>query len=84
MCSRIYFILGTFLLGGRKHVTKSCVNVVSTNLVSDDYRYYDSFQRLTCPDLYHMIKQHYGQDLGLTHEEMESLQMPTESSMHAR
>lgn len=30
-----------------------------------------------------MIKLHYGQDLGLTHEEMESLQSSTESSMQA-
>lgn len=31
-----------------------------------------------------MIKQHYGQELGLTHEEMESLQLTTESSMQTR
>lgn len=55
---------------------------MNTNLVY--YHYYDSFQRLTCLDLWHMIKQHYGQDLGLTHEEMESLQISTESSMQAR
>lgn len=31
-----------------------------------------------------MIRQHYGHELGLNHEEMESLQTPTESSMQTR
>lgn len=59
-----------------------CINVLNTNLTCCHYYY--SFQRLTCLDFWHMIKQHYGQDLGLTHEEMESLQSSTESSMQAR
>lgn len=42
------------------------------------------FQRLTCLEFWHMIKQHYGPELGLSHEEMESLQAPTEPSMQAR
>lgn len=64
-----------------------CVNVINSNLVYYHYFYYYcyySFQRLTCMDFWHMIKQHYGQELGLTHEEMESLQIPTESSMQTR
>lgn len=31
-----------------------------------------------------MVKQHYGNDLGLSHEEMESLQISTDSSMQTR
>lgn len=31
-----------------------------------------------------MLKQHYGQDLGLSHEEMESLQLTAESSQPVR
>lgn len=63
-----------------------CVNVINSNLVYYHYFYYCyySFQRLTCMDFWHMIKQHYGQELGLTHEDMESLQIPTESSMQTR
>ncbi|XP_056869538.1 protein Aster-C isoform X3 [Takifugu flavidus] len=38
-------------------------------------------KRLTCLEFWHMIRQHYGHELGLNHEEMESLQTPTESSM---
>ncbi|CAG04230.1 unnamed protein product, partial [Tetraodon nigroviridis] len=40
-----------------------------------------SDKRLTCLEFWHMIKQHYGPELGLTQEEMESLQIPTDSSM---
>ncbi|XP_008301863.1 GRAM domain-containing protein 1C isoform X2 [Stegastes partitus] len=36
---------------------------------------------LTSVELWQMVKQHYGSDLGLSHEEMESLQMTAESSM---
>uniref|UniRef100_UPI0037E73226 protein Aster-C isoform X2 n=1 Tax=Semicossyphus pulcher TaxID=241346 RepID=UPI0037E73226 len=36
---------------------------------------------LTSVELWHMVKQHYGNDLGLSHEEMESLQISAESSM---
>ncbi|XP_008394543.1 GRAM domain-containing protein 1C [Poecilia reticulata] len=36
---------------------------------------------LTCPELWQMIKQHYGYDLGLNNEEMESLQVLTESTV---
>ncbi|KAK2859492.1 hypothetical protein Q5P01_004112 [Channa striata] len=36
---------------------------------------------LTSLELWQMVKQHYGQDLGLSHEEMEGLQMSAESSM---
>uniref|UniRef100_A0A3Q2PRV2 GRAM domain containing 1C n=1 Tax=Fundulus heteroclitus TaxID=8078 RepID=A0A3Q2PRV2_FUNHE len=36
---------------------------------------------LTCPELWQMVKQHYGNDLGLSNEDMESLQVsPAESS----
>ncbi|KAK5604024.1 hypothetical protein CRENBAI_024422 [Crenichthys baileyi] len=35
---------------------------------------------LTCPELWQMVKQHYGYDLGLNNEEMESLQVSPESS----
>lgn len=31
-----------------------------------------------------MIKQHYGHELGLSHDEMESLQTPIEHSMQTR
>lgn len=41
-------------------------------------------QSLTCLELWQMIKQHYGNDLGMSHEEMESLQISAESSVHAR
>lgn len=60
-----------------------CV-VINTNLVYYHYYCCYSFQRLTCLEFWHMIKQHYGQELGLTHEEMESLQIQTESSMQTR
>ncbi|XP_026217600.1 protein Aster-C isoform X2 [Anabas testudineus] len=36
---------------------------------------------LTSLELWQMVKQHYGQDLGLSHEEMENLQFSAESSM---
>ncbi|XP_054478505.1 protein Aster-C isoform X2 [Anoplopoma fimbria] len=36
---------------------------------------------LTSLELWQMVKQHYGNDLGLSHEEMESLQMAAESRM---
>ncbi|XP_070842769.1 protein Aster-C [Chaetodon trifascialis] len=36
---------------------------------------------LTSLELWQMVKQHYGYDLGLSHEEMESLQISVESSM---
>lgn len=36
---------------------------------------------LTSLELWQMVKQHYGYDLGLSHDEMESLQLSTESSM---
>ncbi|XP_055007071.1 protein Aster-C isoform X2 [Boleophthalmus pectinirostris] len=36
---------------------------------------------LTSLELWQMVKQHYGYDLGLSHEEMESLQLSAESSM---
>ena len=42
------------------------------------------FQPLTCVELWQMVKQHYGNDLGLSHEEMESLQISSESSMQTR
>uniref|UniRef100_A0A3Q3VX28 VASt domain-containing protein n=1 Tax=Mola mola TaxID=94237 RepID=A0A3Q3VX28_MOLML len=35
---------------------------------------------LSCVELWQMVKQHYGNDLGLSHEEMESLQISAESS----
>ncbi|KAM9712628.1 protein Aster-C [Menidia menidia] len=38
---------------------------------------------LTSLELWQMVKQHYGNDLGLSHEEMESLQVPTDSSIQA-
>uniref|UniRef100_A0A3Q3VNT3 VASt domain-containing protein n=1 Tax=Mola mola TaxID=94237 RepID=A0A3Q3VNT3_MOLML len=34
---------------------------------------------LSCVELWQMVKQHYGNDLGLSHEEMESLQISAES-----
>lgn len=61
-----------------------CFSVIFINTHSFYYHYCYFFQRLTCPDFWHMIKQHYGQELGLTHEEMESLQLTTESSMQTR
>ncbi|CAJ1082149.1 protein Aster-C isoform X2 [Xyrichtys novacula] len=36
---------------------------------------------LTSLELWQMVKQHYGYDLGLSHEEMENLQIAAESSM---
>ncbi|XP_037312271.1 protein Aster-C [Pungitius pungitius] len=36
---------------------------------------------LTSPELWQMVKQHYGQDLGISHEEMESLELSVDSSM---
>ncbi|KAM3593709.1 uncharacterized protein V6R79_019715 [Siganus canaliculatus] len=36
---------------------------------------------LTCSELWQMVKQHYGFDLGLSHEEMENLQISAESNM---
>ncbi|XP_029385441.1 protein Aster-C isoform X2 [Echeneis naucrates] len=36
---------------------------------------------LTCLEFWQMVRHHYGHDLGLSHEEMESLVMSTESSM---
>ncbi|XP_029003004.1 protein Aster-C [Betta splendens] len=36
---------------------------------------------LTSSDFWQMLKQHYGQDLGLSHDEMESLQSTAESSL---
>ncbi|KAM4534214.1 protein Aster-C isoform 2-T3 [Odontesthes bonariensis] len=36
---------------------------------------------LTSLELWQMVKQHYGNDLGLSHEEMESLQVPAESGI---
>ncbi|KAJ0022920.1 hypothetical protein NQD34_015054 [Periophthalmus magnuspinnatus] len=36
---------------------------------------------LTSLELWQMVKQHYGYDLGMSHEEMESLQLSAESSM---
>ncbi|XP_017261819.1 protein Aster-C isoform X2 [Kryptolebias marmoratus] len=38
---------------------------------------------LTCPELWQMVKQHYGYDLGLSNEEMESLQVSTEANAQA-
>ncbi|MEQ2219064.1 hypothetical protein XENOCAPTIV_012010, partial [Xenoophorus captivus] len=35
---------------------------------------------LTCPELWQMVKQHYGNDLGLNNEEMANLQVSPESS----
>ncbi|CAG5895972.1 unnamed protein product [Menidia menidia] len=43
----------------------------------------DHWQPLTSLELWQMVKQHYGNDLGLSHEEMESLQVPTDSSIQA-
>lgn len=42
------------------------------------------FQPLTSLELWQMVKQHYGHDLGLSHDEMESLQISAESSMQTR
>lgn len=42
------------------------------------------FQPLTSLELWQMVKQHYGQDLGLSHEEMDRLQLSAESSMQTR
>lgn len=42
---------------------------------------YVQCQTLTGLELWQMVKQHYGSDLGLSHEEMESLQLSAESSM---
>uniref|UniRef100_A0AAV2L3M2 VASt domain-containing protein n=1 Tax=Knipowitschia caucasica TaxID=637954 RepID=A0AAV2L3M2_KNICA len=39
---------------------------------------------LTSSELWQMVKQHYGSDLGMSHEEMESLQLSPESSMQTR
>uniref|UniRef100_A0A3B4BIQ8 VASt domain-containing protein n=1 Tax=Periophthalmus magnuspinnatus TaxID=409849 RepID=A0A3B4BIQ8_9GOBI len=39
---------------------------------------------LTSLELWQMVKQHYGYDLGMSHEEMESLQLSAESSMQTR
>nr|XP_019943368.1 PREDICTED: GRAM domain-containing protein 1C isoform X1 [Paralichthys olivaceus] len=36
---------------------------------------------LTCLEFLQMVKQHYGHDLGLSHEDMESLQIASESNM---
>ncbi|XP_017572767.1 protein Aster-C [Pygocentrus nattereri] len=36
-------------------------------------------KQLTRQELWQMVKQHYGNDLGLSHEEMESLQMTTDT-----
>lgn len=41
-------------------------------------------QPLTSSELWQMVKQHYGQDLGLSPEEMESLQLSAETSMQTR
>ncbi|KAI1891216.1 hypothetical protein AGOR_G00141500 [Albula goreensis] len=38
---------------------------------------------LTRVEFWQMVKQHYGNDLGLNHEEMESLQTPAESAIQA-
>ncbi|XP_061569862.1 protein Aster-C isoform X2 [Cololabis saira] len=38
---------------------------------------------LTNQELWQMVKQHYGNDLGMSHEEMESLQVSSESSMQS-
>lgn len=42
------------------------------------------FQPLTCVEFWHMVKQHYGNDLGLSHDDMESTQKSTESNMQTR
>ncbi|XP_053268233.1 protein Aster-C isoform X1 [Pleuronectes platessa] len=36
---------------------------------------------LTCPEFWQMVKQHYGHDLGLSHEEMECMQIASELNM---
>ncbi|XP_029935712.1 protein Aster-C isoform X2 [Myripristis murdjan] len=38
---------------------------------------------LTSSELWQMVKQHYGNDLGLSHEEMESLQVAAEPTMQS-
>ncbi|CAN9506301.1 unnamed protein product [Ophioblennius macclurei] len=38
---------------------------------------------LTCTEFWLMVRHHYGNDLGLSHEEMESLQMSSESNMQS-
>lgn len=43
-----------------------------------------NFQPLTCVEFWQMVKQHYGHELGLSHEEMESLQISAEYSMQTR
>ncbi|KAG7487286.1 hypothetical protein MATL_G00021530 [Megalops atlanticus] len=41
------------------------------------------FSPLTRTELWQMVKQHYGNDLGLNHEEMESLQISAENATQA-
>ncbi|KAG7225022.1 hypothetical protein INR49_014477 [Caranx melampygus] len=38
-------------------------------------------KHLICEEFWHLVKQHYGHDLGLSHEEMENLPIYVESSM---
>lgn len=46
--------------------------------------FFSCSQALTSSELWQMVKQHYGHDLGLSHEEMENLQLSAESSMQTR
>lgn len=46
--------------------------------------FFPHFQPLTSLELWQMVKQHYGNELGLSHEEMESLQVATEPSTQTR
>lgn len=46
--------------------------------------FYYHIQPLTSSELWQIIKQHYGHDLGLSHEDMERLQLSAEPSMQTR
>lgn len=46
--------------------------------------FFSCSQALTSSELWQMVKQHYGHDLGLSHEEMENLQLSAESSTQTR
>ncbi|TKS87729.1 GRAM domain-containing protein 1C [Collichthys lucidus] len=56
---------------------------LSENLLCFYSNVFRGTKPMTNPELFHMVKQHYGYDLGLSNEEMESLQISTESSMQS-
>ena len=59
----------------------SCPCEVSSNI----YIFFPPhLQPLSSSEFWQMVKQHYGYDLGLSHEEMESLQIAAESNMQTR